>query len=256
VTVARSAVALLCDRRPFSVRTPDGVSLAARSVIIATGARYRRLALDRLEQFEGAGVYYGATPMEARLCAGEVAVIVGGGNSAGQAAIYLAQTASHVYIAVRGSRLDDSMSRYLIRRIESHPRVTLLTRTELVALHGERHLEGVTWRDRDTGSVKACDTRHLFVMTGAAPNTTWLEGCLALDARGFIKTGPDLNDADLATARWPLARRPLLLESSRPGVFAVGDVRAGSLKRVAAAVGEGSTVVALVHQILREGGAV
>ena len=231
-----------------------GVSGAdpARTVVIATGAEYRKLALDNLSQFEGAGVYYGATFVESQLCKGEEVIVVGGGNSAGQAAVFLAQTAKRVHMLVRSDGLADTMSRYLIRRIEDNPAIVLRTRAEIVELEGGNHLERIHWRDNRTGNVEAQDISHLFVMAGAVPNTHWLEGCVALDANGFIKTGPDLSRDDLAAAHWPLARAPHLLETSLPGVFAVGDVRGGNIKRVASAVGEGSIAVALVHQALHE----
>lgn len=223
-----------------------------RAVIIATGAEYRKPALENLSQFEGAGVYYAATPMEAQLCAGEEIVIVGGGNSAGQAAVFLAGTAKRVHMLVRGERLADTMSRYLIRRIEDNPAIVLRTRTEIVALEGDRQLQRVTWRDKGSDRVEPNDIAHVFMMTGAVPNTRWLEGCVVLDDKGFIKTGPELSPDDLAAAGWPLARPPFLLETSRPGVFAVGDVRAGNVKRVASAVGEGSIAVSFVHQVLQK----
>jgi thioredoxin reductase (NADPH) len=250
VAIACAASALRCEGRPFGVRCEDE-EVPARAVIIATGAEYRRPAIPRLADFEGAGVYYGATPMEAQLCAGEEVVVVGGGNSAGQAAVFLAATVERVHLLVRGSGLADTMSRYLIRRIEDHPKISLQTGTEIVAVDGDTHLERVRWRARDGGAPQTCAVRHLFMMTGATPNTRWLNGCVALDEKGFVKTGTDLTRADLHAAGWPLARAPLLLETSRPGVFAVGDVRAGSQKRVASAVGEGSTAVALVHRVLR-----
>jgi thioredoxin reductase len=199
--------------------------------------------------FEGAGIYYAASRMESQLCLGEEIVIVGGGNSAGQAAVFLAETAKHVHLLVRTDGLADTMSRYLVRRVEAHPAITLRTRTELVALDGDRHLDRVQWRHSETGVVEAHDIRHVFMMTGAVPNTGWLDGCVALDRRGFIKTGQDLSQDELWAAGWPLARPPYLLETSRPDVFAVGDVRGGNLKRVASAVGEGSIAVAFVHQV-------
>jgi len=189
--------------------------------------------------------------MEAQLCGGDEVAIVGGGNSAGQAAVYLAQTASRVHMVIRGTGLAETMSRYLIRRIEENPRIVVRTRTEIVALEGDRQLERVQWRDGQTGAVETHAIRHVFMMTGAAPNTGWLGGCVVLDDKGFVKTGPDLSHDDLQAARWPLGRPPFLLETSRPGVFAVGDVRAGNIKRVASAVGEGSIAVALVHQALQ-----
>jgi thioredoxin reductase (NADPH) len=258
VIIARSATRLLCDRKPYIVEVDGDSKLAARTIIIATGARYRKLPLENLSQFEGAGVYYGATFMEAQLCGDEEIVVVGGGNSAGQAAVFLARTARRVYVLVRAKGLAETMSRYLILRIEDSPKIELLSQTEVVALEGGnnlergRHLERITWRDNRSGKVEARDIRHLFVMTGADPATEWLNRCVAMDANGFIKTGQDLTEDDLSAARWPLVRPPHLLETSLPGVFAVGDVRGGSMKRVASAVGEGSIAVAFVHQVLHE----
>jgi thioredoxin reductase (NADPH) len=250
--IAQGAQKLACQKTPYSVEIDGDVRIPARTVIIATGAEYRKPSLEHLEKFEGAGVYYGATFMEAQLCAGEEIVIIGGGNSAGQAAVFLAQTARRVYILVRSDGLAESMSRYLIRRIEESPNIDLRTHTEVVALEGGNHLETVRWRNRQTGDTETNGIRHVFVMTGAVPSTGWLNGCVALDAKGFIKTGPDLTDEDLDHAHWQLARAPHLLETALPGVFVVGDVRANNIKRVASAVGEGSIAVAFVHQVLRE----
>jgi thioredoxin reductase (NADPH) len=252
IVIAKGARELTCARRPYKVEIDDDVTVPARTVIIATGAAYRRLELDNLAQFEGAGVYFGATAIEAQVCRGSDVAVVGGGNSAGQAAVFLAQTARRVYMLVRGRGLADTMSRYLIRRIEDNPAITLLTETEILGLEGDTELERVQWRHRPTGRVETRDLRHVFVMTGATPTTAWLQGCLALDARGFIKTGSDLTPEDLDTAGWPLARPPHLLETSLPGVFAVGDVRGGNIKRVASAVGEGAIAVAFVHRVLAE----
>jgi len=250
IAIAKGATRLACDRAPYAVHLDDGLPVPARAVIIATGAQYRKLALENLSQFEGVGVYYGATPMEVPLCAGEEVVVVGGGNSAGQAAVYLAASAARVHMFVRGLRLADTMSRYLIQRIEEQPSIEVRTQAEIVALEGAEHLERVRWKDKRTGAVETSDIRHVFMMAGAVPNTRWLQRCVALDDNGFVKTGPDLSDDDLATARWSEARRPHLLETSMPGVFAVGDVRSGNVKRVASAVGEGSIAIAFVHQIL------
>ena len=250
--IAKGATQLACDRKPYAVQIDDGPRVPARTVVIATGAQYRRLALENLSRFDGAGVYYGATFVEAQLCRGEEVVVVGGGNSAGQAAVFLAQSAKRVHMVVRSRGLAESMSRYLIRRIEQNPAIVLRSGTEIIALEGGDHLERVRWRDDQTGGIETHDIEHVFVMTGAVPGTGWLAGCVALDAKGFIKTGPDLSPDDLAAAHWPLARAPYLLETSRPGVFAVGDVRAGNIKRVASAVGEGSIAVALVHRVLHE----
>jgi thioredoxin reductase (NADPH) len=252
VMVARGAQKLTCARKPYAIELADGSRVPARTVIIATGADYRRLPLDNLARFEGAGVYYGATFIEAQVCRGEEVVVVGGGNSAGQAAVFLAQTAKRVHMLVRGAGLAESMSRYLIQRIEGNPTIDLRINTEVTALDGTSHLERVQWRDARTGSTETRAIRHVFLMTGAVPSTDWLRECVALDAKGFIKTGPGLSPEDLAAAHWPLTRAPLLLETSLPGVFAVGDVRGGNVKRVASAVGEGSIAVAFVHQVLHD----
>jgi thioredoxin reductase (NADPH) len=230
----------------------DGREIQARTIVIASGAEYRRPEVDDLQRFEGAGVYYAATFMEAQLTRGEPVVVVGGGNSAGQAAVFLAQACERVHLLVRRDGLADTMSRYLIRRIEESPAIELHPFCELAALDGSPHLERVSWANRRTGEVSDRAIRHVFVMAGALPSTRWLEGCLALDGKGFIRTGTDLDDADLQAAGWPLARRPQLLETTLPGVFAVGDVRAGNVKRVASAVGEGSVSIAFVHQALSE----
>jgi len=250
--VGPAARRLACDKMPYALEIGDGQRLPARTVIIASGAEYRRLQIEGLPRFEGAGVYYAATFMEAQLCAGEEVIVVGGGNSAGQAAVFLAETARRVHMVIRAAGLADTMSRYLIRRIEDHPAIVRHVHTEIVSVEGNGHLERVGWRDNQTGRLETHGIRHVFTMTGAVPSTRWLGGCLALDAKGFIKTGPDLLPEDLATARWPLARAPHLLEMSLPGVFAIGDVRAGSLKRVASAVGEGSIAIAAVHQVLAQ----
>jgi thioredoxin reductase (NADPH) len=230
----------------------SGVRVQARAVIIATGAAYRRLQLQNAPRFDGAGLYHGATFVEAQLCGGEEVIVVGGGNSAGQAAVFLAQTAGHVHVLVRARGLAETMSRYLIRRIEESPNITLRPCTEITALEGGDHLERVEWRDSTTGQVETRNIGHVFVMTGAEPNTRWLDGCVVVDAKGFVKTGMDLSPDDLHGARWPLARAPFLLETSLPGVFAVGDVRSGNIKRVASAVGEGAIAVSFVHQVLQE----
>jgi thioredoxin reductase (NADPH) len=252
ILIARCAKRLACDKKPYSIEMDNDQSVPARAVIIATGAVYRRLLLENAARFEGAGIYYGATFVEAQLCREEEVIVVGGGNSAGQAAVFLAQSSKCVHMLVRSESLAASMSRYLIRRIEENPAIDLRTCTEIVAVEGTDHLERVHWRDNRTGKIDQQDIRHIFVMTGAMPNTDWLGGCVLVDANGFIKTGTDLSRDDLTNAGWPLARPPHLLETSLPGVFAVGDVRAGNVKRVASAVGEGSIAVAAIHQLLRE----
>jgi len=247
-----NATRLICNGIPYVVELENGSRIPARAIVIATGARYRKLALENLARFEGAGVYYGATFIEAQLCSGEEVVVVGGGNAAGQAAVFLSESTKHVYVLVRSAGLADTMSRYLIRRIEETPAITLLPHTEIVALEGGDHLQRLTWRNNQTGETEEKDIAHVFVMTGAVPNTDWLDGCVALDNKGFVKTGPDLSPEDLNAAHWPLARRPYLLETSLPGVFAAGDARGGNVKRVASAVGEGSIAISFVHQVLRE----
>ena len=234
------------------MRLASGANVKARSIIIATGAEYRRPDCVEISRFEGVGVYFAATALEAKVCEGEDVVIVGGGNSAGQAAVFFSQTARRVHILVRAAGLAESMSQYLIRRIEEIPNIELLTHTEIVAVEGDGHLERVTWRDSAERRDTTAEIRHVFLMTGAVPKTDWLEGCVHLDEKGFIKTSSDLSPDDLAAAGWPLDRLPFLFETSLPGVFAVGDVRSGSTKRVATAVGEGSACVQLAHKAIAE----
>jgi thioredoxin reductase (NADPH) len=252
VAIARGAVGLDCTSKPYKVHLATGEVVRTRTVVIASGARYRKPALPELSRFEGAGVMYSATHVEAQLCKGEEIAIVGGGNSAGQAATFLSHSAAGVNVLVRGSGLAESMSRYLIQRIEDSANVVLRARTQIDALEGTDRLDRIRWRHLDTGESQTRPIRHLFLMTGADPNTAWLKGCIALDDKNFVKTGADLRPEELEETGWPLARRPDLLETSRPGVFAVGDARSGSVKRVASAVGEGSVCVQLVHRALRE----
>ena len=246
------ATRLLCDRKPYTIELDNGSRISTRCIVIASGAQYRKLPLENLKQFEGIGVYYGATFVEVQLCGGEEVIVVGGGNAAGQAAVFLARTTSRVHMLVRSSGLTETMSRYLVRRIEETATITLHPYTEIIALQGGNHLESVQWRDSKTGRTEKKKIRHLFVMTGANPNTTWLNGCISLDREGFIKSGPDLSPEDLSGAHWPINRQPYLLETSLPGVFAVGDVRSGSIKRVASAVGEGSIAISFIHKVLQE----
>jgi thioredoxin reductase (NADPH) len=252
VVIARGAVRLECGRTPYLVEIDGGTNVPARVVIIATGAEYRKLPLENLSHFEGNGVYYGATFLEAQLCGNEEVAIVGGGNAAGQAAVFLSQTVKHVHMLIRSGRLADTMSSYLIRRIEESKAITLDTDTEVAGLEGNDRLDRVLCRNNRTGALDTRDIRHIFLMTGANPNTAWLAGCLALDEKGFVKTGADLAPADLTTAQWSLTRGPYLLEASLPGVFAVGDVRSGNVKRLASAVGEGSIAISMVHKVLQE----
>ncbi len=249
--LAHGVARLDCDRRPYKVVLDNGNRLAARSIVISTGAQYNKPRIPNLEKFEGQGIYYGATYMESQLCEQEDIVVVGGGNSAGQAAVFLSQTASKVHMLVRSGQLSDTMSRYLIQRIEENPAIELHFKTEIVDLEGDAHLERATWRSKASGETSTNEIRHVFIMAGASPRTDWLSGCLALDNKGFILTGRDL-DAATETPVWPLARPPQMLETSLPDVFAVGDVRSGNVKRVAAAVGEGSIAISLVHRALAE----
>jgi thioredoxin reductase (NADPH) len=246
------ATRLMCDHKPYVIELENGARISTRTVVIATGVQYRKPPLENMSRFGGAGVYYGATFVEAQLCGGEEVIVVGGGNSAGQAAVFLAQTAKHVHMLVRSAGLAATMSRYLILRIENSPTITLRPQTEIVALEGDNHLNSVYWRNSKTGQTEKREIRHIFIMTGADPNTRWLDGCLALDDKGFIKTGPDLLPDNLTDTRWSLNRQPYLLETSFPGVFAVGDVRGGSIKRVASAVGEGSIAISFIHKVLQE----
>lgn len=249
LAIARGAVRLSGGTPLYQVDVEGGASFSARAVVIATGAEYRKLDLTDLARFEGSGVYYGATFLEAQRCAADQVIVVGGGNSAGQAAMFLAQSSSHVHVLIRAESLTASMSHYLIRRIEESPNVTLHTRTEIVQLRGDKSLESVVWRDA-TGILTVMPIQHVFSMAGAKPNTEWLHGCVELDDRGFVLTGPNLDSQHPPSAAGsPLAVKAEY-ETSQPRVFAVGDVRSGSMKRVAASVGEGSACIALVHRAL------
>jgi thioredoxin reductase (NADPH) len=244
IAIARRARALKCASPLHMVQLDDGGEVHARSIIVAAGAQYRKLDLPNLAQFEGAGIHYWATPVEAEICRDDEIVIVGGGNSAGQAAIFLSGVAKRIYILVRGPGLAETMSRYLISRIDASPHITVKPWTEIEALAGDKRLETIIWRNTRTGERETHSIQHLFLMTGADPNTSWLAGCLALDKNQFVRTGADLGPD------WKARRPPYPLETSVPGIFAVGDIRAGSLKRVASAVGEGSMAVPFVHKIL------
>ncbi|ANM32287.1 hypothetical protein ABI59_15510 [Acidobacteria bacterium Mor1] len=240
VTTPRRATKLCEVSGGFGLELDDGSEVKGRSVVLANGVQYRRLPIEGIADYEGRGVYYAATDLEARYCSGTQAVIVGGGNSAGQAAMFLSRHARCTHIAVRGSGLAATMSSYLTRRIESDERIRLWTRTEVNRLEGDPELERVVLRNNQTGEETSLDCRALFIMAGAAPNTGWLDGQLALDDKGFIRTGADASP------------RSSTYETSLPGVFAVGDIRAGSVKRVASAVGEGSVVISAVHRFLTE----
>jgi thioredoxin reductase (NADPH) len=252
VAIGRTAARLDCDSRPYRVHLSSGQVVKTRTIVIATGVKYRKLDLPALARFEGAGVFYSATHLEGQLCQNEEVVVVGGGNSAGQAAVFLSGIASHVHMLVRGPGLAESMSRYLIQRIENAPNLTLRARCQIESLEGENGLERIGWQWLDTGERETRRIRNLFLMTGADPNTRFIEGCVLVDDKKFVKTGSELLPDDLALAGWPLPRRPLLMETSIPGVFCVGDARSTSVKRVASAVGEGSICVQLVHRALQE----
>ena len=249
--VAHSVKRLDCDSHPYKVVLDNDSSLSTRTIVIATGAQYNKPRIANLKDFDGQGVYYGATHMESQLCENEEVIVVGGGNSAGQAAAFLSRVARKVHMLVRSGGLSDTMSRYLIQRIEENPDIDLHYKTEIVELGGKEHLENVTWRDKSSGETSVHPIRHVFIMAGASPRTDWLKGCVALDDKGFILTGRDLDQAPGATP-WPLARPPQMLETSLPGVFAVGDVRSGNVKRVASAVGEGAIAIHFVHRRLAE----
>jgi thioredoxin reductase (NADPH) len=240
--IPAEVVRLDCERsaggNPFALQLADGRAVQSHAVVIATGARYRRPDCANLKAMEGRGVWYWASPIEAKMCAGQEVVLVGGGNSAGQAAVFLAGHASKVWLLVRGEGLAASMSKYLIERIASIANIELRTRTEVIGLSGEREsgVESVTWRHRDTKQKEMRPIRHVFMFLGADPTTEWLQDCdVAVDDKGFVTTGKG-------------ARLPL--ETSVPGVFAIGDVRAGSVKRVGGAIGEGAAAVAQIHAFL------
>jgi thioredoxin reductase (NADPH) len=243
LAIARTVTHLDCDAQPYRLELDGQSVVRARGIVIASGARYRRLELQNYDRFESQGIHYAATAMEARLCDGQEVAVVGGGNSAGQAALFLARGTQHVHIIIRRSGLAATMSDYLVQRITGSPKVTVHPFSEVARLEGDRLLQQVSWTDQRSGATETRPVANLFVMIGAEPNTEWLGGCLALDAKGFIRTGRDEEGRALSS--------PFV--TSRPGIFAVGDVRSGSVKRVASAVGEGSVVVQAIHQYLNPG---
>jgi thioredoxin reductase (NADPH) len=251
IRTAYPVMSLTCDRRPYAIEFANGHAARARSIVIATGAEYRQLSLENASRFLGMGIYYAATSTEARRCGSGEAIVVGGGNSAGQAAVFLAGTCRMVHLLIRSTGLADTMSQYLIRRIEEMPNITLHVRTEITALQGDDQLSRVTWKTAGK-DAQTHDIGHVFLMTGALPCTGWLKSCIVLNDKGFVRTGSDLHSADLSAAKWLSARQPEFFETSIPGIFAVGDVRCGSVKRVAAAVGEGSACIQQVHRALHE----
>jgi thioredoxin reductase (NADPH) len=242
LAISRRAASIQCDRSPFCVELEDGQRIATRSIVIATGASYRKLDVANFDKFEGQGIHYAATWIEGNLCSNEEVIVVGGGNSAGQAAVFLSQHARHVHMLVRSEGLAATMSDYLIQRIEASPKITLHSHTEVTALDGDPFLERVTWTNREAGESETKEIGNVFVMIGAVPNTDWLDGCVALDRGGFVITGRDGEGMAL----------PSPYATERPGIFAVGDVRSGSTKRVASGVGEGSVVVSSIHAYLAD----
>jgi thioredoxin reductase (NADPH) len=248
----REVAGLDVSSRPYALETGGGETVRGRTIVIATGAKYRRLPLANASDYEGRGIYFGATHMEARMCGEQEVVIVGGGNSAGQAAVFLSQHAKHVHVVIRSDSLEHSMSKYLIHRVDASPQITLHPRTEITALFGDEALESIELTDNGSRESRRVDIRHAFIFIGATPNTDWLPPEIALDAKGFVCTGRDLEPGNLVPDAWPGRRQPYLLETSVPGVFAAGDVRSGSTKRVASAVGEGSISVSFIHRVLAE----
>jgi thioredoxin reductase (NADPH) len=250
MVIARSLESIECGEPLHRLLLDGGDRLHSRTLVISTGVLYRHPAIDRLDEFTH--VHYGASHVEGQLCLGQSVAIIGGGNSAGQAAVYLSRRARHVHLIVRGAGLGHSMSDYLIRRIARIPNIELHTRTEVEALEGEGRLEGIRIRNDESGATASLPVRHLFVFIGARPCTDFIRQSITLDERGFIVTGDRLDAALLAAAGWPLERTPFLYETSCPRIFAAGDVRAGSIKRVASAVGEGSVCVQFIHHVLAE----
>ena len=248
IPVSTRATRLTFEGGHAVLELDGGETVTTRCLLIATGADYRRLGVEGCEQYEGRGVYYAATPIEAQMCQGSEVVVVGGGNSAGQAAVFLATQVRKVYLVIRGDDLNKDMSAYLARRVEEHPRIEVLRNTEVRGMSGEGHLGEVELVNNKSGAVRRLRTPALFSFIGAAPRTDWLPPEVERDAKGFVRTGPALAQSP----HWTAPRQPFLLEASRPGVFAAGDVRSGSVKRVASAVGEGAMAVQFVHEYLKE----
>jgi thioredoxin reductase (NADPH) len=238
LAISREVVSIDCAGHPYAVHLQGGQRVLARSVVVATGARYRTLDVPNCTRFEGQGIHYAATAMERELCKGQEVVVVGAANSAGQAALFLSRQLAHVHMLCRGPGLSATMSSYLVERIQASSRITVYSNTKVTALEGDRSLKQVTWTDLVTGESRTRPIENVFSMIGAEPRTQWLDGCLELDAKGFVLTGPAAG------------RTTSPFETTRPGIYAVGDVRAGSIKRVASGVGEGSAVVAAIHQFL------
>ncbi len=251
IRTAYTACKLNCGVSPYALELACGTKVRARAIIIATGAEYRQLAIENAPRFLGIGLYYAATATEARRCEKKDVAVVGGGNSAGQAAVYLSGRCKHVHLLVRASGLADTMSHYLVRRIAESSNITLRANTEIASLEGGEQLERVIWRTAPDNVLEPHEIGHVFLMTGAVPSTNWLKGCIAVNDKGFVRTGSDLSAADLPAGKGFAAGLPQSFETNWPGIFAVGDVRCGSVKRVAAAVGEGSACVQQVHQALR-----
>jgi thioredoxin reductase (NADPH) len=247
LSVPSAVVKLTFDQVYPMLHLDDGETVTTKCLLIATGAEYRRLGVDRCEEFEGRGVYYAATPIEAQMCRGADVVVAGGGNSAGQAAVFLAGQVHKVYVVIRGDDLYRSMSSYLVKRIEGTANIELLKNTEIRQMTGDGHLGAVELLNKTTGDTWTIQIAALFSFIGAVPRTNWLPPEIERDTKGFVRTGPALADS----SHWSLGRSPFLLETSRPGVFAAGDVRAGSVKRVASAVGEGSMAVQFVHEYMK-----
>ncbi|HEU5158443.1 MAG TPA: FAD-dependent oxidoreductase [Streptosporangiaceae bacterium] len=252
VLTARGVVGLEARGSARVVRFADGGELAAHAVVLATGVMYRALEAQGCAELTGRGVYYGSAATEAQSCEGEDVYVVGGANSAGQAAVFFSRHARSVHLVVRGKELEQSMSHYLIEQIRAIDNIHVRLRTTVTAAHGEQHLERLSLCDQAGGTTETVPAGHMFVFIGAAPHTDWLDGSVERDAHGFIRTGPDLLAEGRRPAGWSLDRDPLYLESSIPGVFVAGDVRAQSVKRVASAVGEGAMAVTMVHRYLEE----